>query len=78
MKCQSILMDNSLVIESILVKGVADSKMMELRLVHGMFIRLWVVHIRHIPRIQNAVVNCLSKIVSRDLTCMTVLEDPHK
>lgn len=68
--------DNSLLIESILVGSVVDRKMMELRLVHGMLIRPWVVRIRHIPRTKNAIVDCLTKIVSHDLMWLTVLEDP--
>ncbi|MBA0727809.1 hypothetical protein Golax_000763, partial [Gossypium laxum] len=40
-----------------------------------LLIRFWEVHVRHIPRVQNIVVDHLTKIVDPELLCFHLLEE---
>ncbi|XP_016673107.1 uncharacterized protein [Gossypium hirsutum] len=42
--------DNALLVESLLVGGYVNSKMVKLRLIRGILNREWKVRIRHVPR----------------------------
>lgn len=70
--------DNSLLVKSIIAGGAVVSKMMELRLLHGMLIRPWVVRLCYIPGTQNAMMDCLAEIVNLILLQFTLMEDPSQ
>ncbi|MBA0743215.1 hypothetical protein Gogos_005923 [Gossypium gossypioides] len=55
--------DNVLLVESLLIDGSINSRMVELRLIHGILNREWNVRIRHVPRSQNAIIDYMAKFV---------------
>lgn len=68
--------DNSLLVEIILAGGVAASGMVELWLLHDLMIHPWVVHLRHIPRVQNSVADASARLVNPTMTQFNVMEVP--
>lgn len=70
--------NNSLLVESILVGAAATSGMVELQMLHDMLVRPCVVHLRHIPLSQNAVADCLAKLVNSTMAQLTTMEVPSQ
>ncbi|KAK5840961.1 hypothetical protein PVK06_009869 [Gossypium arboreum] len=67
--------DNTLLVEIILTGGAADSRLMELQLIHHVHIQSWEVRVRHIPLVQNTVANLLAKIEDPELLRFHLLEE---
>lgn len=68
--------DNCLLVETILAGGTIVSEMVELRLLHDLIVRPWVVHLQHIPRVQNMVVDALTRFVNPTMAHFNVMEEP--
>ncbi|MBA0818742.1 hypothetical protein Gohar_019516, partial [Gossypium harknessii] len=54
--------DNALLVETLLVGGATNSRMVELELIYGLLYRRWKVRIRYVPSAQNEVVDHMAKL----------------
>ncbi|MBA0757596.1 hypothetical protein Gotri_020683 [Gossypium trilobum] len=68
--------DNALLVESLLDGGSVNSRMAELRLIHGILNCEWNVRIRHVPRSQNAIVDHMARLVISGPPSLVVFEKP--
>lgn len=68
--------DNGLLVETILAGGAADSRRTELRWLHSMLIRSWKVCVRRIPRVQNTVVDQLTKLINLEFMRFNLMKSP--
>ncbi|MBA0625984.1 hypothetical protein Godav_003722 [Gossypium davidsonii] len=53
---------NALLVETLLVGGATNSRMVELELIYGLLYRRWKVRIRYVPSAQNDVVDHMAKL----------------
>ncbi|KAK5803763.1 hypothetical protein PVK06_031412 [Gossypium arboreum] len=68
--------DNALLVESLLANGYANSKMVELLLIHSILNREWKVRIHHVPRSQNMVADHMTRLAISSLPSLVVFEEP--
>lgn len=68
--------DNSLLLNLILMEGVTDSKMLEIRLIYELLNRTQDVLIRYVPRERNMVTDRLTKTANPHLTHLVSLDTP--
>ncbi|KAH1130708.1 hypothetical protein J1N35_002086 [Gossypium stocksii] len=68
--------DNALLVESLLAGGSINSRMVELRLIHGILNCEWKVRIRHVPRSQNAVADHMARLAISGPPSLVIFERP--
>lgn len=68
--------DNALMVESFLAGGVANSRMMELCLIHQLLCRNWKVQVRHISSSHCEVIDHMAKTATVGFTSSQLFDKP--